>query len=205
MAALTARADGEATTVTTTMATAAQPPGTTAPEAPPDAGVAQLRGIMVMAAPTAPEGVPLIGAVAPGMPRDSGGARPRGITAPALTTGLTAVRAPGADDRQCQYQCQLAYFVRYSVVSSSLLSLYAMLSTIRALEPPLFTAELSPPNSISLRDLCGMPSSFRVVLAPAASLFTADLSPPPIPIPLCDLRDLCTMLSFPHWPLTTAH
>ena len=95
MAALTARVDGEATTVTTIMATAAQPHGTMAPETPPGAGVAQLRGIMVTAAPTAPEEGPLIGAVGPEVPPDTGAARLRGITAPALTKGPTGVRAPG--------------------------------------------------------------------------------------------------------------
>jgi hypothetical protein len=84
--------DGGAATATITMAT------TTALARSPRAGVGRLPGIMAAEAPTVPAEVPLTGAGAPEVPQVSGAALLRGVAAPALTTGLSAVPAPGVVD-----------------------------------------------------------------------------------------------------------
>jgi hypothetical protein len=89
--------DGAAVTAIITMATTTTAT-TTAPARSTRAGVGRVRGIMAAEAPTAPAGVPLRGAGAPEAPQDSGAALLRGVAAPALTTGLSAVPAPGVVD-----------------------------------------------------------------------------------------------------------
>ena len=90
--------DREATTATTTMATAAPPCGPTVPVRPLDVGVARLPGIMGADTLTALEAVTLRGAAALEALRDSEAALLRGGVVPVPTTELTAAQAPGVGD-----------------------------------------------------------------------------------------------------------
>ena len=96
IAELIVAAHGGAVTATTTMAMAAR--GAGAPARSTDAGVARLRGIMEVEAPTAPGEVLLPGAAALAAPQDSEAAPRRGAAAPVPITALTGVRDPGVVD-----------------------------------------------------------------------------------------------------------